>query len=145
MNHASQHQLELLQDRFGMRLAARLSGSAEQLPYEITERLRAARTQALSSRKREKLAPARSLVQAGGGTLALTPGDEGLDWPIRLASLLPLVALVAGLLGLQVGLDEVVADELAEVDAALLIDDLPPSAYTDPGFAQYLKSSGNRP
>ena len=33
----------------------------------------------------------------------------------------------------------------AEVDAALLTDDLPPAAYADPGFAQYLKSSGNRP
>jgi hypothetical protein len=28
------------------------------------------------------------------------------------------------------------------VDAALLTDDLPPSAYADPGFAQFLKSGG---
>jgi hypothetical protein len=33
-------------------------------------------------------------------------------------------------------------DELAEVDAALLTDDLPPAAYTDPGFAQFLKTEG---
>ena len=33
-------------------------------------------------------------------------------------------------------------DEVAEVDAAILTDDLPPSAYTDPGFAQFLKSGG---
>jgi len=32
-------------------------------------------------------------------------------------------------------------DELAEVDSALLTDDLPPAAYTDPGFAQFLKTS----
>jgi hypothetical protein len=145
MKHASQHQLDLLQDRYGMRLAARLSESAEQLPYELTERLRAARVQALSRRKREGLAPARGMVETGGGTMAVTPGDEGLDGPSRLASLLALAALVAGLLALQAGLDDVEADELAEVDAALLTDDLPPSAYADPGFAQYLKSSGNRP
>jgi hypothetical protein len=34
------------------------------------------------------------------------------------------------------------ASELAEVDAALLTDDLPPSAYADPGFVQFLKSGG---
>ena len=32
------------------------------------------------------------------------------------------------------------ASEVAEVDAALLTDDLPPSAYADPGFAQFLKA-----
>jgi hypothetical protein len=31
------------------------------------------------------------------------------------------------------------AEELAAIDSALLTDDLPPAAYTDPGFAQYLK------
>jgi len=31
------------------------------------------------------------------------------------------------------------ANELAEVDSALLTDDLPPSAYADPGFLQFLK------
>jgi hypothetical protein len=29
---------------------------------------------------------------------------------------------------------------LAEVDSALLIDDLPPAAYADPGFLQFLKN-----
>jgi hypothetical protein len=32
------------------------------------------------------------------------------------------------------------ANELAEVDSALLIDDLPPAAYADPGFLQFLKN-----
>ena len=29
----------------------------------------------------------------------------------------------------------------AEIDAQLLSDDLPPAAYTDPGFAEYLRGS----
>jgi hypothetical protein len=33
------------------------------------------------------------------------------------------------------------ASEVAEVDAALLTDDLPPAAYADPGFIQFLKQS----
>ena len=28
----------------------------------------------------------------------------------------------------------------AEIDAALLTDDLPPDAYSDPGFAEFLRS-----
>ena len=38
-----------------------------------------------------------------------------------------------------------VASEIAEVDAALLTGDLPPSAYADPGFVQFLKSSHQTP
>ena len=38
-------------------------------------------------------------------------------------------------------LDEYRANEIAEVDAALLTDDLPPTAYTDPGFVHFLKLS----
>jgi len=30
------------------------------------------------------------------------------------------------------------ARELADVDQALLLDDLPPDAYTDPGFLKFL-------
>ena len=40
--------------------------------------------------------------------------------------------------------DEKRAHELAEVDAALLTDDLPPAAYADPGFLQFLKSAEER-
>jgi hypothetical protein len=34
--------------------------------------------------------------------------------------------------------------EVAEVDAALLADDLPPAAYSDPGFVQFLKTTDSR-
>jgi hypothetical protein len=36
------------------------------------------------------------------------------------------------------------ANELAEVDTALLTDDLPPSAYADPGFVQFLRAGSDR-
>ena len=35
-------------------------------------------------------------------------------------------------------------NEVAEVDAALLTDDLPPEAYADPGFMQFLKTAAAR-
>jgi hypothetical protein len=33
------------------------------------------------------------------------------------------------------------ASEIAAVDAELLTDELPPAAYTDPGFLQFLRSN----
>ncbi|MGI9133334.1 MAG: DUF3619 family protein, partial [Rhodoferax sp.] len=58
----------------------------------------------------------------------------------RFASLLPLLALIAGLLTIGFLQDQRRAREVAEVDAELLTDELPPSAYTDPGFAQFLSA-----
>ena len=145
MNHLNEHHPDLLLDRYALRLAARLNDGAENLPHDIAERLRAARVRAVAQRKRTRTATAPAWVSAGVGALALGPEDEGLGWFTRISSVLPLVALVAGLLALQAGLDDQVANELAEVDAAILADDLPPAAYTDPGFAQFLKENGVRP
>jgi hypothetical protein len=50
--------------------------------------------------------------------------------------------LAAGLVTIHVVQNDRRASEVAEVDEAILTDDLPPSAYADPGFAQYLKSGG---
>ena len=55
--------------------------------------------------------------------------------------ILPLIALLVGLVAINIIQDDDRANELAEVDAALLTDDLPPSAYTDPGFTQFLRVS----
>jgi hypothetical protein len=36
--------------------------------------------------------------------------------------------------------DDFQVQDLAEIDAAILTDDLPPHAYSDPGFAHFLKT-----
>ena len=51
MTNSHLYQNQLAQDRFGLRVTARLSDAADDLPYEISERLRAARMQALGKRK----------------------------------------------------------------------------------------------
>lgn len=128
-------------DQFGRAVAARLALGADELPYEVRERLRAARTRALERRK-AVVAKAGGPVNVGrGGTAVLGLGDDG-GWWSRVASVLPLVVLVVGLVVLQQLQVEHRASELAEVDAALLTDDLPPAAYADPGFAQFLKTGG---
>ena len=130
---------QLAQDRFGIQVAGRLSEASNALPHDISERLRVARTQALAKRKAVSRRTAASVI-ASGGTAAMTFGDENLGLWDRIASAVPLVALLVGLIAISVVQNENRAAEIAEVDAALLTDDLPPSAYTDPGFLQFLKA-----
>jgi len=147
MTHSLQHQAEILQDRYGLKLAARLSAGSAELPHDISERLRVARQQAVIRRKVVALARTctASNVMGSGQAATLSFGDEGLDLWSRLAALLPLITLVIGLITIHVIQNDNRADELAEVDAALLTDDRPPAAYTDAGFLQYLKSAGSHP
>ena len=130
---------------FARRLTARLSADTDALPYDISERLRAAREQALAQRK--KVVPVRewhhaTAVQRQCHTATLGSGDnEGRTWWRALISAVPLVALLVGLVVVDSFQDESGATEVAEIDAALLTDDLPPAAYADPGFVQYLQST----
>ena len=130
------------QDIFGRRVGARLNEGAAALPYEVTERLRAARMQAITQRKRAVAMRPAAVVSASGSAASLTFGDEGLNWWSRIGSAIPLIALVAGLVLIHSVENERRAKEVAEVDAALLTDELPPSAYADPGFVQFLKADG---
>ncbi len=127
-------------DQVGQAIARQLNDHAIDLPHDISERLRVARMQALSQRKLEPvrlLAP--QLVTAHGSSMGKL--DEGLNLWGRLASALPLIALIFGLATIHVLQNEFRANEIAQIDAELLTDDLPPAAYTDPGFLIFLKSN----
>ncbi len=140
MTNARLNRTAVLQDRQGLKLASYLSLGADELPHDISERLRVARVQALAQRKITKLKSAHT-VMANGGSAALTWGrDEGLSLWGRIGSILPLIALVVGLLLINSMQDDNRARELAEVDVALLTDVLPPAAFADPGFIQFLKA-----
>jgi len=139
--------------RFGQRVAASLNERSADLPHDVTERLRFAREQALVRAAQARAARTATstvsptVVQMGavlatsGGPAGLNPsggkGDSGL-WA-KLISALPLLALLAGLLLMQRGQlhEQIVA--AAEVDTALLSDQLPPAAFSDPGFAEFLR------
>jgi hypothetical protein len=125
------------QDRLGRNIAARLSDSTQGIPNDISERLKVARMQALAKRKVVKIQAATS-VTVQGGTASLNAGDfDGGIWS-RLGAVIPLLALVAGLLTIAVVQEQHRASEIADVDIELLADELPPDAYTDPGFAHFL-------
>lgn len=135
---------EVLEARFGLRLAGRLSDAADQLPHDIGERLRVARLQAVDrARALRKLSPqpASGVVLQGGGTLAWAGGPPS-RW-LRLASFVPLAVLLGGLLLIQYRYNQQQISAAAEVDAALLVDELPPQAYSDQGFVEFLKTAPN--
>jgi len=128
-----------LEEQFARRVTARLSAGSAELPHDISERLRVARQQAVAKRKLAPVwASAPVVMSNGGGSAAL-----GGAWWTRVGAVVPLIALVVGLVTISVLQDESRANDLAEVDAALLTDDLPPAAFTDPGFAQFLKTENS--
>lgn len=126
------------QDRLGYAVARALTEHAEALPYDITERLRAARVRAVAQRKLS-LASTPQWVNQNGAAALGNPDQLGF-WG-RLGSMLPILGLVLGLFVIDHLQTESRITEIVEVDSALLMDDLPPAAYTDPGFAQFLKLS----
>ena len=132
-----------LEAHFGMLVSARLNEGTQQLPHDVTERLRHARQVAVTH---HQTAPSVQVNAAPAGlsstaTLSFGNSGRGKSWWTSLAALVPLAALLLGL-----GLIEHfhVQDQIAaaaEVDAALLSDDLPPAAYSDPGFVEFLRTS----
>ncbi|MEY2843984.1 MAG: hypothetical protein RI920_2021 [Pseudomonadota bacterium] len=162
-------QREALEARFALRVSARLNEGAAALPHDITERLRVAREQAVRAASPKPvlvqqpasapvLSPALSPVgvSAGGPSLIRMPGAHGvgrdqgrsanespLTWGWKLASALPVLALLAGLWGIQAYFRAEKVQAATDVDMALLTDDLPPSAYADAGFAEFLRADAN--
>lgn len=147
------HHNEFAAEQFARKVTARLSSSTADLPYVVTERLRASRVQALSLRKRAS-APLRMvrtdaatslLGNPSNGTLTLGGTGHHDDstplWVRRLLTALPLVALAGALAFIGAEQDSRATIDVAEVDAALLTSELPPAAFTDPGFQQYLQST----
>jgi len=129
---------ETLEARFAHRVAARLSAGAEDVGADIAERLRFAREQALARARAVRTAEAPVVVGAGSAGVGLLGGGGG--WWIKLASVLPLLALAGGLVLIQHLHDAAQISAAAQIDAELLADDLPPAAYGDAGFAEFLKT-----
>ena len=127
-------------DQVGRAISRRLNEHAADLPHDITERLRVARMQALSQRKPEPLRIFVPHLATPGGP-GMGNSDEGLNLWSRFASVLPIIFLLLGLATIHIFQNENRANEIAQLDAELLIDDLPPAAYTDPGFLIFLKSN----
>jgi hypothetical protein len=129
------------EEHFGKFIVAQLELGNQQIPYEFTERLRAARTRALASRRIAKpvLVTASDAQLMADGSARMPFSSKAKDIYNMLVSFIPLICLAAGLMLLYDFHNDESAMELAEIDSALLIDDLPPHAYADPAFIDFLK------
>lgn len=126
------HTQHALEARFGLRLAAALSEAP--VGHDIDQRLRVSRELALSrAAASARVARGATVVSSGNGGAALG------SWWLRLGSLLPLLVLAVGLLFVEWLEREERIRAAADIDVVLLADELPPKAYADPGFTEFLK------
>jgi hypothetical protein len=138
--------LEIKEAEFAFKVRRALDEGTEGLPRDVLERLADARRVALARKKPESVrAVARTPVFApkfaGAATGAPSHGgtpDGMRRRPSRLRLLWPLLALVAGLAAIAYWEDQQRLADLADIDAAMLSDELPLSAYLDHGFRTYL-------
>jgi hypothetical protein len=126
---------------FAYRVRHALNEHLDQLPASTTDRLAAARQAAMARKKAD--APARVRVTrtetalAGGGSSFLS---NPFNWMNRFSVALPLLLVMGGMVGVYQYEQQQSISELAEMDAAVLADELPLSAYLDHGFNAYLET-----
>ena len=130
---------DAVESRFARRIVACLAESAETVPHDVGERLRFAREKALEAARRVRTVDFAQGVGVSSSGAAIL-GFSRSHWWLRVASVLPLVMLVGGLVLIQEWQVRTQVSVAAEVDEALLGDDLPINAYRDPGFAEFLKA-----
>ncbi len=127
-------------EQLARQIAAQLDQGLRDMPHDITERLRAARTRAVAARRHPVTVLATG-ARVQQGTLVLEGGPERMRFWGWMGSVVPLIALVLGLFAIYTVQNDWRADELASVDTALLTDELPPTAFTDPGFLKFVRTS----
>lgn len=135
MKHLDEQLDQTQADQFGLASAALLRQGT--LPKEIKDRLYAARMKAISLKKPEKVRVQKRALATSAGSW--NSGSSNGVWD-TIGWVAPLAVLVFGLIGIAQWQDDSRINDIAEVDAALLTDDVPPDAYADSGFMAFLKN-----
>ena len=113
------------------RICQHLDAGTDRLSYRVTERLAAARALALAGVGQ----PLRNRRAPPTGS-----APPSLWWRFA-ATAVPALMLVVGVFLVGSVEQEQSVAELAEVDSALLTDDVPLVAYADHGFGVYIKNT----
>jgi len=126
---------------FAYKVRHALNENLDNLPASTTERLASARNTALSRKK--KSMPARALAPQS----TFAGHVDGLfsapiSWIGRMSFAVPVIVLAAGLIGIYQFEQRRHISDIAEIDALVLSDELPLSAYLDHGFNAYLANRG---
>jgi hypothetical protein len=137
--------LETKELEFAMQVRRALDENAAKITSSNVDRLAAARRAALARKKPETVmvtAPVFVPAFAGAGAAG---GMPQVELPARrrmrfsrFALAWPLAALVVSLVAIAYWEDQQRTAELADIDAAMLSDNLPLNAYLDHGFNAYL-------
>lgn len=122
---------KLLSDEaaLGNRIRDALNQSTETLSNKVSVRLYEARCDAL----RHQSAPIDAASISGIGLVL----SRALQNHLRM--ILALLSLAFGAAGVQLWQNSQEAVELADIDSELLSSEVPPSAYTDQGFQEWLR------
>jgi hypothetical protein len=122
------------QDELARRIVKLLDESADNIGSEQRERLRAARSMALAQHRVARQ-PAWTAALAGNVSQVTEYRVFGVRY------LIPMAALVLGLMGVVYMHSNGTSSDIADIDAGLLTDELPINAYLDKGFDSWLKRS----
>jgi hypothetical protein len=122
---------------FAYKVRHALNENLDNLPASTADRLASARKLAVSRKKAHAPVTVSQRVLAGNLGAFFSFSSLG-----RAGVVIPLLALVAGLSGIYQYEQEQRIAEIAELDAAVLSDELPLTAYLDHGFNAYLAQRG---
>lgn len=123
------------EERYASRVRQLLNHSLQDIPQASSRRLAAARQLALSRQKQAE--PELALATAGKWT-----GRELLLPGVEFAGFKPFLAIIALLIGMWLAFywhSVQYVSEIEAVDMALLADDIPPEAFLDSEFIEWLK------
>lgn len=121
---------------FAYKVRHALNERLEDLPENISERLANARAIAIKHKKKSRPLYVSLFRQMFAGASSNTSGN--VSWTNRLGFSLPILVLVVGLAGIFHHEQQRQIREIADIDIAVLSDELPPSAYADNGFRAYV-------
>jgi hypothetical protein len=135
------HHRDAVEARLGARLALTLSETNATLSPDAVERLRFAREAALArAAQQQRAASGVRLPSSGWLPRWRALRHWGPAWQ-GVAAAAPLLVLVLGLVLIDHQLEQEELHSLAVIDTLLLSDGLPPAAYSDPGFAEFLRNA----
>ncbi|MGB9990704.1 DUF3619 family protein [Pseudoduganella rhizocola] len=126
---------------FAYRVRHALNEKLDDLPASTTDRLAAARKAAMARKKAHVEVRVARTELATAGARAGGFGNA-FGWMNRFSVALPLMLVLCGMVGVYHYEQQQSIAELAELDAALLSDELPLSAYLDHGFNAYIETRG---
>lgn len=122
---------------FAYKVRHALNENLDILPASTANRLASARKIALSRKKNDAplhmLASQRALAGQIGNFF-----NEPLSWIGRMSLAIPVIVVVIGLIGIYQTEQQQRISEIADIDVAVLADELPLTAYLDHGFNAYL-------